>query len=267
MFVFRKRASARILLQSPEIRILERGHCRPPLPIGGDALVSCIMPTRNRRKHVSHAIGFFLAQTYQNRELIIVDDGSDNVHDLVPMDSRIRYIRCEQPEPVGAKRNLGCSWASGCLIAHWDDDDWMAPSRLDFQVTALLQTRADVCGIDRIYYLDSRSRRAWTYIYPRTARPWLAGGSLLYRKEFWRRNPFSEISVGEDARFLWACRTWRMAVLRDNRFYIAMIHGANTSPKKTHGHRWRPESIANITKMLGPDCGLYGLAGESEAPG
>ena len=145
------------------VRIVERGRRRRPLfSISEDALVSCIMPTRNRRKHVPRAIGFFLAQTYRNRELIIVDDGSDSVRDLIPIDPRIRYIRSEQAKPVGAKRNFSCLHANGTLIAHWDDDDWIAPSRLDSQVSALLQTQADVCGIDRIYYLEPCSRRAWT---------------------------------------------------------------------------------------------------------
>ena len=96
-------------------------------------------------------------------------------------------------------------------------------------------------------------------VYPRTARPWLAGGSLLYTKEFWRRNPFPGISVGEDARFLWASHAWRLAVLIDNRFYVAIIHGANTSPKKTQGRRWHPESVSNIAGILGSDRPLYGL--------
>jgi glycosyltransferase involved in cell wall biosynthesis len=265
MIVFQRRTIARVLLRTPAIRVVERGHRRALLPIGENPLVSCIMPTRNRREHVPRAIGFFLTQTYRNRELIVVDDGYDDIRDLIPMDRRIRYIRCEHVEHVGAKRNFSCAQAGGCLIAHWDDDDWMAPSRLDAQVTALLETQADVCGIDRIYYLDLCSRRAWKYIYPRTARPWLAGGSLLYRKEFWRRNRFPDISVGEDAGFLWASEAWRMAILNDSRFYVAMIHGANTSPKKTQGHRWQSESVSNIAEILGPDRVLYGLAGEGEA--
>jgi hypothetical protein len=41
-------------------------------------LVSCIMPTNNRRTFVPKAIEFFLRQDYPNRQLIIIDDGSDH---------------------------------------------------------------------------------------------------------------------------------------------------------------------------------------------
>ena len=56
------------------------------------SLISCIMPTYNRREFVSQAIYYFLHQDYPNKELIIVDDGTDEVGDLIPGDERIRYI-------------------------------------------------------------------------------------------------------------------------------------------------------------------------------
>jgi len=56
------------------------------------SLVSCIMPTYNRRAFVPQAIYYFLRQDYPNKELIIVDDGTDEVGDLIPGDERIRYI-------------------------------------------------------------------------------------------------------------------------------------------------------------------------------
>ena len=46
-------------------------------------LVSCVMPTADRRRFVPQAIGYFLAQDYPNRELVIVDDGKESVEDLV----------------------------------------------------------------------------------------------------------------------------------------------------------------------------------------
>jgi hypothetical protein len=51
--------------------------------------VSCVMPTADRRRWVSSAIDYFLAQDYPNRELVILDDGEDRVSDLVPADARI----------------------------------------------------------------------------------------------------------------------------------------------------------------------------------
>src|SRR4051794_36348973 len=90
-------------------------------------LISCIMPTYNRRAYVPRAIEYFLRQDYPNKELIIVDDGTDPVSDLVPADERIRYIRLNVKQPIGTKRNLACQEARGSIIIHWDDDDWHAP--------------------------------------------------------------------------------------------------------------------------------------------
>jgi len=97
-------------------------------------LVSCIMPTYNRRAFVPQAIAYFLRQDYANKELIIVDDGIDAVGDLVPADQHIRYIRLSQKTTLGVKRNIACEQARGTIIAHWDDDDWHAPHRLRYQV-------------------------------------------------------------------------------------------------------------------------------------
>ena len=68
----------------------------PPMP-----LVSCIMPTYNRRPFVPKAIEYFLRQDYPNRELIILDDGDDRVADLVP---DLPSLRCEAPWPAPMKK-------------------------------------------------------------------------------------------------------------------------------------------------------------------
>ena len=67
-------------------------------------LVSCIMPTHNRRPFVAQAIVYFLRQDYPNRELIVVDDGTDPVADLIPDDPCIRYLHQEHTSTLGAKR-------------------------------------------------------------------------------------------------------------------------------------------------------------------
>jgi glycosyltransferase involved in cell wall biosynthesis len=96
-------------------------------------LVSCIMPTADRRRFVPQAIRRFLGQDYPCRELVVVDDGADPVADLIPADARIRYFRSEPGLSLGAKRNLACRLARGALIAHWDDDDWAARWRVSFR--------------------------------------------------------------------------------------------------------------------------------------
>jgi glycosyltransferase involved in cell wall biosynthesis len=220
-------------------------------------LVSCIMPTYNRRLFVPKAIAYFLRQDYVQRELIIVDDGTDPIHDLVPQDQRIRYIRQEHKHTLGAKRNLACNEAQGEIIVHWDDDDWMAPGRLSYQVASLLRKQADLCGLSTVLFYDPRAERAWQYTYPAGDRPWVAGGTLCYTKAFWQGNPFADTDVGEDTRFVWNRPAKRLLALTDTTFYVAVIHPANTSPKRIADKRWRPHLAAEIRRLIGPDWAFY----------
>src|SRR3954466_9600463 len=113
-------------------------------------LVSCIMPTRDRRRFVEQSVRYFLRQDYAPAELVVVDDGSDSVSDLCGNDPRIRYLQLDQRQTIGAKRNLGCECASGEVILHWDDDDWYSRRRISYQVGELLQRGAEVCGLARV---------------------------------------------------------------------------------------------------------------------
>jgi glycosyltransferase involved in cell wall biosynthesis len=208
------------------------------------------MPTANRRQFVPLAIRHFLAQDYANRELVILDDGLESVADLASTDPLIRYLRLETRTPLGAKRNLACERACGDIIVHWDDDDWMADWRLGYQVRALLEKDADVCGLNKLYFYNPEQDQAWLYVYPDRARFWVAGATLCYRKSFWRETPFPHVNIGEDTRFVWSCDANRMVALDDPSFYVAMIHAGNTSGKRTSDPRYRPVPSDHIRQMM-----------------
>ena len=125
-------------------------------------LVSCIMPTHNRRAFLKQALIYFERQDYPNRELIIVDDGDDRVSDLVSSNPRVRYVSLPQRTSIGEKRNLACEMAKGTIIAHWDDDDWYAPNRLSYQVAPLLTGKGDLTGLETFCFFDLSRWQAWT---------------------------------------------------------------------------------------------------------
>src|SRR5262249_24399824 len=127
-------------------------------------LVSCIMPTADRRRFVPHAIRCFLAQEYAEKELLIVDDGADAIADLVPNDERMRDSRQEGKRAGGAKRNFACREARGEILVHWDDDDWSASWRLRYQVEQLRAAQADICGLNRVWFFALQENKAWEYI-------------------------------------------------------------------------------------------------------
>src|SRR3972149_11623830 len=99
--------------------------------------VSVIITTHNRGHLVSKAIQSVMNQTYQNFEMVIVDDGStDNTEKIVKGfgDEKIQYIRHESNKRVSAARNTGIQMAKGKYIALLDDDDEWFPTKLEKQV-------------------------------------------------------------------------------------------------------------------------------------
>jgi glycosyltransferase involved in cell wall biosynthesis len=230
-----------------------------PMPCATDTLplVSCIMPTCNRRRFVSQAIRYFLRQQYEPKELIIVDDGDEPVEDLVPADNRIRLIRLAERTRLGAKRNLACEAARGACILHWDDDDWMADWRITYQVEQLLQLRADICGLRRVLFFNPVVTTAWEYVFPGTIKPWVYGASLCYTAAYWRENRFAHVDVGEDTRFIWNDPDTRIVMLDDNRWLAALIHPGNTSPKRPEEKGWHPYSFAALQDLIGEDWCFY----------
>lgn len=97
---------------------------------GGKPSVSVIIPTYNRAHLIGRAIQSVLNQTYQDFEIITVDDGStDNTEEVVRRfrDERIRYIRHQKNKGVAVARNTGVKASRAEYVAFLDsDDEWLA---------------------------------------------------------------------------------------------------------------------------------------------
>ncbi len=135
-----------------------------------------------------------------------MDDGDDAISDLVPKDDRIHYFRLEKPLRLRAKRNFACNVSKGDLIAHWDDDDWMAPNRISKQVTQLLSSQADLCGASELLYYRCGAGDAWLYSCQEEMRAWVKGGTMLYYRSVWESENFPEIDVGEDSALVFSLK-------------------------------------------------------------
>jgi glycosyltransferase involved in cell wall biosynthesis len=207
-------------------------------------LVSCIMPTHDRRAYVPGAIASFLRQTYEPRELVIVDDG-DSVADLVPDDPRIRYTRLASKVRLGLKRNLACEQARGSIIAHWDDDDWYPEWRLAAQMDRLAESAVALTGTGTCFFYDHGHRSAWQYQYKGPGH-FLLGSTLAYRKTFWQGHPFADVIVGEDTRFVQALLPSQIADMADPRICVASIHPRNTSRRRPFGPFWRAVPLGDL---------------------
>jgi glycosyltransferase involved in cell wall biosynthesis len=100
--------------------------------------VSIIIPAYNGDRYIEEAIDSILAQTYNDYEIIVVDDGStDNTAQVVQQyGKQIQYLS-QTNQGVAASRNLGLTAAKGEYIAFLDQDDLFLPQKLLSQVTLL----------------------------------------------------------------------------------------------------------------------------------
>jgi glycosyltransferase involved in cell wall biosynthesis len=95
---------------------------------------SVVIPTYQRQDLLEKAVRSILAQTYQDFEIIIVDDGSPHPIKLeIPGENRIRIIRHEVNRGVSAARNTGIHAAHGDKLAWLDSDDLWLPDKLMVQ--------------------------------------------------------------------------------------------------------------------------------------
>lgn len=104
-------------------------------------LVSIIMPSYNTAQYISDSINSVLSQTYDNWELIIVDDCStDKSIDVIKsfQDSRIVLLQNEKNSGAAISRNYALREAKGKWIAFLDSDDTWAPNKLEKQIQFML---------------------------------------------------------------------------------------------------------------------------------
>jgi len=113
-------------------------------------LISVIMPVYNGEKFIRETIDSILNQTYQNFELIIVNDGSvDSTQQIIYgyEDKRIRLLNLTSNQGVANARNMGVDFSKGEFIAFIDSDDLYDLNKLQTQLDFLTcNPSVDVCS-------------------------------------------------------------------------------------------------------------------------
>ena len=203
--------------------------------------VSVIIPFYNRINWLSEAIQSVLDQTYNDFEIILIDDGSSDPipSNLLTCDQRIRYIRQENKGPAAA-RNIGIDQTKGTYIAFLDSDDMFFPKKLKKQV-AFMEENFDVILSHTSYTrINTEGKtideiRSGTFsgaVYPQIliSCP-IATPTVMLRKEFLGNElRFDESrQVGEDV-VLWIqiAKNFRLAGI-DEPLSKVRMHGSNTA--------------------------------------
>ena len=119
--------------------------------------ISVIVPVYNVEKYLERCIKSILYQTYQNLEIILIDDGStDNSGKIcdtyAQIDNRIKVYHGDNVG-AGMARNVGLDIATGEYITFIDSDDYIGNMRLADMIKNTIKTGADTCmtGFTKVY--------------------------------------------------------------------------------------------------------------------
>jgi len=205
-------------------------------------LVSAIMPTRGRQAWAHQALECFLAQTYPEKELIILDDDEERSFPEPRRYSNVRYF-WESSKPIPCKRNRAIELSSGDIIMHFDSDDWSSPERMADQVERLEVSGKAVTGYHSMLFKIEPSGQWIQYVGDSS---YALGTSLCYRRSFWKDHYFrsgpEHPNVGEDNEFVKDARqAGELISVPAGAMMWARIHDQNTSVKRFDNNlQYRP---------------------------
>lgn len=159
--------------------------------VSREPLVTVLMATHNGSRFINEALDSVFNQTYQNFEVVIVDDAStDGVAEIIQArgDSRIRCLRNDAQRRLSASLNRGIAAARGEFIARIDDDDiWVSDEKLAQQVEVFLQhPRVGLIGTHNIV-IDETGKELYRLHFPVT--------NDEIKRTIFSRNPFPHSGV------------------------------------------------------------------------
>lgn len=118
-------------------------------------MISVIIPTYNRGKLINRAVDSVLSQSYENLEIIVVDDCStDNTTTMMEKyrnNEKVKYIKLDKNAGACHARNVGIKKASGEVIAFLDSDDEWHREKLQKQYNYMIEKKADVVVCNYLY--------------------------------------------------------------------------------------------------------------------
>lgn len=163
--------------------------------------ISIIIPVYNGEKYVKQAIESALAQDYANKEVIVVNDGSNDSTQAV-LDAFLPRIRAiyQTNQGLGSARNRGVREATGDYLAFLDHDDLWEETKLSIQMKEMDEEDPLIFGHVQQFICPSLSaeEKSRLSVSEEIAPGYFAGSLLISKKRFLQIGPFFEKkTVGE----------------------------------------------------------------------
>lgn len=165
--------------------------------------ISIILPVLNSEKTVLTAINSVQRQTYENWELIVIDDGSNDttvegVSAIVKKDHRIKLLCNAKTMGVAYTRNVGLQHAKGRYLTFHDADDRSHPQRLEFQLAELCSTPT-LKVVTFLYCRETKDGEA--LVTNRKVRWNRVSGMMFGREVFEKLGYFKQLHISEDSEY------------------------------------------------------------------
>ena len=221
-------------------------------------MVSIIIPVYKVEQYLKACVDSVLAQTYQDIQVILVDDGSPDTCGAIcdayaAQDSRVISVH-KQNGGVSSARNVGLSYASGEYLTFCDSDDLYAPDWIEHLVTAARAYEADVViGNHFRFYEDGRPEERMSHKTGMTELSSAADkGMYIFRQlltpdhgwEIWTRLFRTEIVGRENIRFCETCGNFA----EDLGFTLTyMLFAQRVVSVEQAGYRYRIRSGSMMT--------------------
>jgi hypothetical protein len=202
--------------------------------------VSVITITKDRRAFIPLAKYCFLAQGYPEEKLewVIVDDGKDQIKDLVSDLPNVKYVLCDDREggwTIGAKRNLGVEKASHDILVMLDDDDVYPNNSLVSRVAYMLAgpVPKECVFCTTIPCFDIHEKKSFMNVppMPMAMADRVSEATLCFTREFWRNRPFPDQQIAEAGAFIRG-REQMCREMSPQDVIVSLTHKKTTSSRK-----------------------------------
>jgi hypothetical protein len=199
--------------------------------------VSVITITKDRRAFIPLAKYCFLAQGYPDEKLewVIVDDGMDQIKDLVSDLPNVKYVLCDRPMNIGEKRNLGVQSASHDILVMLDDDDVYPNNSLLTRVATMLAgpVPKECSFCTTIPCFDIHTKTSFMNVPPSTLgmADRVSEATLCFTRDFWKHRPFPEVGMAEGSAFIRG-REHMCREVSPQDVIVSLTHKKTTSSRK-----------------------------------
>ena len=198
--------------------------------------VSVITITKDRRAFIPLAKYCFLAQGYPEEKLewVIVDDGLDQIKDLVSDLPNVKYVLSDSPLSIGAKRNLGVEKASHDILVFLDDDDVYPNNSIVTRVAYMSAEPRKQCVFSTtIPCYDIHETKSFMNVPPMTLpmSERVSEATLCFTREFWEARKFPDQQIAEGNAFIQG-REQMCRELSPQDIIVSLVHKKNTSSRK-----------------------------------